>query len=696
MLNINNNPYRYISRDFSWIKFNERVLQQAYKFNSVPLLERIKFLGIASSNLDEFIMVRFGKLYNNRFSTELDLSGISLGEEYKILFEEIKKFRKKIRNTYKMLKTNLHSVRIDIVSYSILNSDDKKYIDNIFMNEIYPLLTPIAFDTTKEFPSIRSKELTMIVTLEDGNEYSKEDVMSLISLRNIPRMYPIYNNNGSVQVVLLEDIIQHNLKRLFINKKVIECGLFRIFRNAYLEVSNDRTVYLVDRMKEILTNRNISTPIMMEYSNIGKTTLDILISIMNIQSNSVIECRDEIDYSMCLDFPKINNCELYYRDFRPQFPKEFITGTDIFSVLDKQDVIVHHPYESYEPVIKFIEDAANDNNVLAIRQTLYRVSSENSPIINALCKAAKRGCRVTVLLEVKARFDEDRNISLIDKLKLSGCQIIYGLENLKTHCKLTSIIRKENDKLTTYTHIGTGNYNEKTAKLYTDISFFTSNKHIGRDTTTLFNILSGYSSPENKEITSIYFSPYNLRLKLDELIDKERRKGKDGKIILKLNSLSDKDMIDKLYKALDKGVDITIICRGSCSISRRRKDGSKYKNLTIKSIIGRYLEHSRIYVFGKDKDTKVFIASADMLTRNLDRRIELLTPIIDENCKNKLLEILNILIIDNINSFIVNQNDEYIKEDIDSMIINSHKIFMDKAISDYKLRSIPIYKKKRK
>lgn len=695
---INFNDYssnnKYICRDLSWIKFNERVLQQAYKIAQIPLMERVKFIGIAANNLDEFIMVRFGKLYNNRLSTELDISGISFGEEYNLVYNEIKKFKKKLRSAYKFLLKNLSIAKIEVVSYNKLNSADRKYMDKVFMSDIYPILTPISFDTTKEFPSIKSKELTMLVTLEDGNEYSKEDVMSLISLANISRMYPIYKSDGSVLIVLLEDIIRNNLKRLFINKKVIECGLFRIFRNAYLEVSNDRTIYLVDRMKDILNNRDKSIPLLMEYNNISKTTLDILTSVLDIDSDSIIESKSNIDYSMCMDFPNIDNPAFYYEEFKPQFPRELVTGSDMFSLLDKQDVVIHHPYESYEPVIKFIEDASNDRNVLAIRQTLYRVSSENSPIVNALCNAANRGCRVTVLLEVKARFDEDRNINLIDKLKASGCQVIYGLENLKTHCKLTSIIRKDKNKLSTYTHMGTGNYNEKTAKLYTDISYFTSNSHIGRDTTTLFNILSGYSNPKDKEISSIYFSPYNLRLKLSELIDREKKKGKKGRIILKLNSLSDKDIIDKLYPALDKGVDVTIICRGICSISRTKRDGTIYKNLTIKSVIGRYLEHSRIYLFGIGDDTKLFISSADMLTRNLDRRVELLVPIIDINCINKLLEILAYSIMDTANTFIVDEENNYIAST--EYDVDCHKIFMDKAISDYRLRSIPIYKKKKK
>jgi len=696
MIDFNNfsSNNRYICRDLSWIKFNDRVLQQAYKISQIPLMERVKFIGIAANNLDEFIMVRFGKLYNNKTSSELGISGISFGEEYNIIYNEIRKFKKRLKSAFKFVLNNLSLAKIEVVSYNKLNGEDRKYIDKVFMSDIYPILTPISFDTTKEFPSIKSKELTMIVTLEDGNEYSKEDVMSLISLANISRMYPIYKKDGSVLVVLLEDIIRNNLKRIFINKKVIECGLFRIFRNAYLEVSNDRTIYLVDRMKEILNNRDTSTPLFMEYNNITKSTLDILAGILDIEPKSIMESKGTIDYSMCMDFPNIDNPAFYYRDFKPQFPRELLTGTDIFSVLDKQDVVIHHPYESYEPVTKFLEDASNDRNVVAIRQTLYRVSSENSPIVNALCNAASRGCRVTVLLEVKARFDEDRNINLVDKLKSSGCQVIYGLENLKTHCKLTSIIRKENNKLSIYTHMGTGNYNEKTARLYTDISYFTSNSHIGRDTTTLFNILSGYSNPKDKEISSIYFSPYNLRLKLTEMIDREKKKGKKGRIVLKLNSLSDKDMIDKLYSALDKGVDVTIVCRGVCSISRRKKDGTVYKNLTIKSIIGRYLEHSRIYLFGIGDDTKVFISSADMLTRNLDRRVELLVPILDSSCINKLMEILAFSIMDTANTFIVSEDDEYIN--CKDNEVNCHNIFMDKAISDYRLRSIPIYKKKKK
>ena len=355
---------------------------------------------------------------------------------------------------------------------------------------------------------------------------------------------------------------------------------------------------------------------------------------------------------------------------------------DIFTAIDNEDIILHHPYESYDPVVKFLQHSAYDSNVITIKQTLYRVSSADSPIVDALCKAAKNGKQVSVILEIKARFDEDRNISLIDKLHSSGVKLIYGVEELKTHCKFITVVRKSKDGLKIYSHMATGNYNDKTAKIYTDISYFTSKFKVGQDLISIFNMLSGFSEATPK-INRLYFSPYNLRKKLISLIDKEIKNvhnGKTAAVTIKVNSISDKEIIDKLYQASKAGVKIMIFCRGICSMKPINS------NIVIKSIVGRYLEHSRIYYFYNNKDPLLFISSADLLTRNLDKRFELLIPVKEYSAKNKLTRIISMYYKDEFNTFTMNKDGTYCKNEGDT---NIHKLFMKEAIDNYKFKSVP-------
>jgi len=394
-----------------------------------------------------------------------------------------------------------------------------------------------------------------------------------------------------------------------------------------------------------------------------------------------------IDYSPYLSLLK-DAKKLHYTPYSPQFPSEIIGDPDMFDAIDGGDIVLHHPYETYEPVIRFLQQAASDRNVISIKQTLYRVSSSDSPIVDALCDAASNGKQVSVILEIKARFDEERNISLIDKLRSSGVQLVYGIENYKIHCKFISVVRREKNKMKIYTHIGTGNYNEKTSKIYTDISYFTSNFKIGHDIITIFNMISGFSEP-NTNINKVYFSPFNLRRQLIDSIDKEKRnatKGNRALITLKMNSLCDKGMIDAIYDAADAGVEVVIICRGICSIKPR-------KNIKVISIVGRFLEHSRIYYFYNGDEPKVYISSADLLTRNLDKRFELMLDVQDENAKNKVLKILSMYFTDTFNSFIMNKDGSF-STVISDKDINIHERFMKEALENYKLKSIPkLYKK---
>lgn len=679
----------YIDRELSWMDFNRRVLHQACR-KSVPLIEQLKFLGITSSNLDEFIMVRFASVLNKIFDNKMEqeISGMYPDEEYIQLLEEIVQFKQMQDETFWTLEDKLEKQNIRIEKYKKLSKEEKVFVDKLFDKQIYPLLTPITFDTTNDFPLIRSKQLSIIVALEDTYK-SNLNVISIIPIDvGLQRLYPINisNNKNEERYILLEEIIFHNLHKIFINKKVVYQGCMKILRQADIELDDNTDIYIVDRMKQTLLRREQSEPIFMDISSdVPKQVLKVLTNIFDINKHHVFKCKSVMDLSFLVSKP-IRKESIEYTPFKSQYPEALIGEHDMFTAIDNGDILLHHPYESFSPVIEFLEHAADDPDVLAIRQTLYRVSSSESPIVNALCRAAQNGKQVNVLLEIKARFDEDRNMSLIEKLKLSGCKIIYGIEKLKTHCKFMMIVRRNKKKgMKLYCHIGTGNYNDKTAGIYTDISYFTSNQKIGEDLLAVFNILSGFSEPRDT-INKIFYSPYNIRTKLYEMIDKETKAAVNGKkayITLKLNSLSDKGIIQRLYHASKQGVKVTIICRGICSMKACNK------NITIRSIVGRYLEHSRIYHFYNGGNQLLFISSADMLTRNLDRRVELMVPITNNECRSKLFNILENCLKDTYNSYTMDKDGYFSKRKSGDKSFNSHEFYMTESIEKYRLKSRP-------
>jgi polyphosphate kinase len=675
-------PDFYINRESSWVDFNKRVLHQATR-KVIPLLERLKFLGISASNIDEFIMVRFSSILNKLNKSEHDIAGLNPEEEYRLILNKIKDFKILQNECYSKLSKKLLKKNIHICNFIELNIKEKEEVEKIFCKNIYPLLTPITYDTTKEFPTLKSKQLNIIVTLQDRLNPNFQ-VISLIPIENLDRIYKI--NNEGTKFILLEEIIFNFLHKIFINKKIVYCGCCRILREADIELDHNRDIYIIDRMKQTLIQREFSKSIFIEVNeNIPKYILKLLLKILDLEKTHVFKSNNILDLSFWASIP-IKNLNYEYKPFIPQYPEELIGEHDMFTAIENNDIILHHPYESFEAVVKFIEHAAEDKQVLAIKQTLYRVSSTDSPIVEALCRASENGKQVSVLLEIKARFDEDRNISLIEKLKLSGCKLIYGVEELKTHCKFSVVVRKTSKGIKIYSHLGTGNYNDKTSKIYTDLSYFTVKDKIGEDLITVFNILSGYSEPTT-EINKMYFSPYNLRSRLTECINREIqnvKKGKKGQITFKLNSLSDKDIIKKLYEASEEGVEINIFCRGICSMKPINK------NIKIKSVIGRFLEHSRIYYFFNNGKTDLYMSSADLLTRNLDKRVELLIPLTDEEVKIKLLNILGKYFDDRFNTYKMNFEGKYKLLNQDKKeIFDLHKYFMTEAISNFKLQSIP-------
>ena len=677
-----NKSHFYINRELSWLDFNKRVLHQSIR-NEVPILERLKFLGISSSNLDEFIMVRFASLVNNLINERNeDISGLNYEDEYDKVLDIIKEFKLLQNSSYKNLLKIINKNNIHICKYDNLTKKEKEYIENLFNKNIYPLLTPISYDTTKDFPPIKSKQLNIIVSLEDKYNNNLQ-VISIIPIEHLDRLYKIETDDETNKYIFLEDIIFTFLNKIFVNKNILNKGCMRILKEANTEMEHDIDIYIVDRMKSTLLLREYSDPLFMEVTdNLSKQVIKILTKIFKLNKSHVFKTDTILDYSFFISMP-IKNQILQYDEFSSQYPQELIGEHDMFTAIDNNDILLHHPYESFNPIVKFIEHASVDISIVAIKQTLYRVSSIDSPIVEALCKASLNGKQVSVLLEIKARFDENRNISLIEKLKLAGCRIIHGMDDLKTHCKFIVVVKRTHKGgLKLYSHLGTGNYNDKTSEIYTDLSYFTSNQKIGEDLLNIFNILSGFSEPST-DINKLYFAPYNLRNKLHQLIDNEIKQAKNKKkscITLKLNSLSDKDIIKKLYFASENGVKVNIVCRGICSMKPINK------NITIRSIIGRYLEHSRMYYF---HNTGIYISSADLLTRNLDRRVEILIPLDEENIKIKALSILTYYFKDSVNTYVMDKEGKYSLLKIINNVFNIHEYFMDEAVNNYKLRTIP-------
>lgn len=679
------NSDKYINRELSWIEFNKRVLYQSMR-KDIPLLERLNFLGISTSNLDEFIMVRFASVIHRMSSceTKSEISGLSPYDEYRAILRSIETFKDAQSECFDILNEKMKKARICICDYDMLNKKERHYVANLFYRNIFPLLTPINYDTTKEFPALKSKQLNIVVFLEDVRNNSR--VISFIALHDsFQRIYKIPNDDGKEKFILLEEIIYAFLSKIYVNKNIVDYGSIKLLREADIELKHDKDVYITDRMRTNLLEREYSTPIFMDASsNISKSLLKILIRIFELDKHHVYVSDTPIDYTV-FQRMESSNPSLRYKSFTPQYPSELIGEHDMFSAIDNGDILIHHPYESFDPVVKLLEHAAENPDVLSIKQTLYRVSSTDSPVVEALCKAANNGKQVAVILEIKARFDEERNISLIEKLRLAGCKLIYGVEDLKTHCKFIMVVKKHDGGLRVYSHIGTGNYNDKTAKIYTDISYFTCNFKVGQDLNSVFNMLSGFSEPTGK-INKIYFSPYNLRKKLYSCIDREielAKNGKKGIIVIKVNSVNDKEIIDRLYKASEKGVKITIFCRGICSMKPINK------NIIIRSLVGRFLEHSRIYYFGNNSSPDVFISSADLLTRNLDKRFELLFPVKDDAAISKLLKILAMYYSDTFNSYQMDKKGNYLKLAGKKKETDIHRIFMEEAIANYKMKNIP-------
>lgn len=678
-------PKYFINRELSWLEFNERVLEEA-KDNNNPLFERLKFASIASSNLDEFFMTRVATLKDIAVAKveKLDPAGLTPKEQLKKITLRVHKMVCDQYNCYnRSIKKNLKKEGINFLEPKDLNTKQKEYIDSYYFKSIYPVLTPMVVDKSRPFPLVLNKTLNIAVLLKEKGK-KESNVFGTIQVPSVlGRFIKIPNESNKITFIFLEDIIKMNINTLFSGHHVLAMGGYRITRNADLSLDEEEAVDLLEAVEESLKQRKWGSAIRFEFtSNMDSELLNVLKKELDLSEDETYEINGPLDLTFLMKLSNLDGFEnLKYEPIKPQNSIAFSQNKDMFDVISKGDVLLHHVYESFEPVVNLVKKAAVDPDVLAIKQTLYRVSG-HSPIIEALAQAAENGKQVTVLLELKARFDEENNIHSAKRLEEAGCHVIYGIVGLKTHCKALLIVRKEEDGIRRYVHFGTGNYNDVTAKMYTDLGLFTSNPYFGADASALFNMLSGHSEPTSMYKTAV--APINLREKFLNMIKKESenaKQGKEARIIIKVNSIVDKEIIEALYKASTSGVKIDLIVRGICCL--RPQIPGISERITVRSIVGRFLEHSRIYYFYNDGNESIYLSSADLMHRNLDRRVELLFPIEDEKSKEKVKNILDISLKDTVKARLLNSDGTYTRIDKrHKEIIKSQMYFYNKAVED--------------
>lgn len=685
----------YINRELSWLSFNERVLSEAEDEKN-PLFERIKFLAITASNLDEFFMVRVASLKDmiNAGYKKLDIAGMTATEQLDAVLLSVHDFVDKQYDIYnKYLLPLLVEKGLRICDVSELTKKEGEYVDRYFDEFVFPVLTPMAVDSSRPFPLIRNKTLNIGALLKkkegkDGVDFATVQVPDVL-----PRILEIPVNDpdtGLRKIVLLEQIIERNLSKLFMNYDIITSAPYRAGRNADLSIDEDEAEDLLKEIEKQLKLRQWGQAIRLEVSgDMDKKLLKLIAEDLGVEDNEIYRIDGPLDLTFLMKVYKLDDFEhLKEHSYKPPQPVvAFSSDKDIFEVIREGDVLMHHPYETFENVVKFVEKAAVDPDVLAIKQTLYRVSG-NSPIIAALAKAADNGKQVTVLVELKARFDEENNIVWAKMLEKAGCHVIYGLVGLKTHCKITLVVRREEDGIKRYVHLATGNYNDSTAKQYTDVGLFTCAPAFGEDATAVFNMLSGYSEPLGWNKLSL--APLWLKDRIIDLIKREEehaRAGEPARIIAKMNSICHKEVIAELYRASSMGVKIDLIVRGICCLKTGIPGVSE--NITVRSIVGNFLEHSRIFYFENGTSPEFYASSADWMPRNLERRVEILFPVENDKLKDKLWHILDTELKDNVKAHIMQPDGSFVKEktsgDDLTEKINSQKIFGEEAAAAAKV-----------
>ncbi len=671
MINLKN-PNLYNNRELSWLQFNTRVLKQAQD-ESLPLLERLKFLAIYGTNLDEFYMIRVAGL-KKLFSAGIIVSGADRLTPLQQL-KEIRKYlhqeQQVVEHCLREILKKIENEGIFVKSYDDVNQHQKNQLNRYFFENIYPVIIPIAIDATHPFPHLNNLSFGLIVKLKDSDDHSIER----FGIVRVPRVLNRFVELESGIYIPIESVVAKHIEDLFPGYLLDKYAPFRVTRNADIAIEEEEADDFMEILEEGLKLRRKGEMVRLEVGASGDTEIiNFFNRHTNVYKDDIYKFHSFLNLSSLWQIVSNKDfAHLLSPTFKPKTLPPLDNNENIFTTLEKQDVLLYHPYESFEPVVKLIQDAAKDPDVVSIKMTLYR-SGTNSPIVQSLMSASESGKQVTVMVELKARFDEENNLIWAKALEKSGAHVIYGIKGFKVHAKATLITRRKNGKLKQYAHLGTGNYNPSTAKIYTDLSYMTSKDDVTNDLTRFFHFLTGFS--KKGKLNELYMSPSQIKPKILSLIQNEARKGKDGHIIAKMNSLVDDDVIRALYKASCAGVKVELIVRGICCLRPGIEGVSD--NIRVISILGKYLEHPRTFYFKNDA-TQVYISSADWMPRNLVRRIELLTAIKDQPSKEKIIQILKLQCSDNTLAHELLSDGSYrkIKKDAADKTINNHKLLED-------------------
>ena len=680
---------KYLNRELSWLEFNQRVLDEAHD-TSIPLLERLKFLAITSSNLDEFFMVRVGGLHllHTSGNTTADPSGMT---PKKTLDAISLRAHQMMVEQYKCLLTEIEPA-LDEAGFhrakpQELSDSQQRIVEHVFRDEIYPVFTPMAVTPEMDFPYLMNQTLNMIVRLApDEKIEDSQDRFTIIPFGRTEFRFITLPSEGGYQYLPMEDVVSLFVENYFQGETVLESIPFRVTKNADVSLQDEFASDLLHQMEDMLDQRKKGDCIRLEVAEtVSVETLEFLERGLDVLDENVYRIPGPLDLTAFMRLTDISGFDAQKaKTWPPQPSPEVDPGISMFENMSRQDILLCHPYESFEPVVRLIEEAALDPDVLAIKQILYR-TSKNSPVVAALIRAAEQGKHVTALVELKARFDEARNIEWAKNLEHAGVQVIYGVKGLKTHAKICCIIRREPQGIQRYLHFGTGNYNDATAKIYSDISYFTRDEALASDAVNFFNSITGYSQPQKYQ--KLEAAPISLRDKILDLIQHEterKKQGQKARIVAKVNSLVDPQIIDALYEASEAGVKIKLNIRGICCL--RPGVNKLSKNIEVVSIIDRFLEHARIFYFYHGGDERVFISSADWMQRNLDRRVELLVPIEDKKSSRKVIKILNSYFEDNAKARVLNSNGIYerITPSKEKNIVSCQQVLYQEAVSAVK------------